>query len=303
MRLPVMAAMVMLAGPLVLRADILDEKLQALKDAVASRNAAQVKTLALEIFPLVTQAVCETPPDSESEKEAWKSRVDAAKGVGTYTEYALFTIGVASPPATLVDLIGILEQQNAKSEYLDAAYGPYLYALTQTGAGAKALPMAEKALANFPENEDLLLVVADSAYSRKQSDRALGYANRLVAVVSKHPRPEGTQAAQWEKKRNAELGRGYWMSGVIYGEKGQYSLADKNLRAALPLIQGNAPMLGAALFHLGMANYQLGKMTLSKARVLEGAKFSEQSAAVPGAYADQARHNALVMKGEADRMR
>ena len=62
-------------------------------------------------------------------------------------------------------------------------------------------------------------------------------------------------------------------------------------------------MTGPALFYLGMANYQLGKMTMNKARVLEGAKFSEQSAAIPSAFADQARHNALVMNNEARTMR
>jgi hypothetical protein len=44
-------------------------------------------------------------------------------------------------------------------------------------------------------------------------------------------------------------------------------------------------------------------MTLNKALVLEAAKFSEQSAAIESPYADQARHNALVMKADAGKMR
>jgi hypothetical protein len=62
-------------------------------------------------------------------------------------------------------------------------------------------------------------------------------------------------------------------------------------------------MSGPALFYLGMANYQLGKMTLNKALVVEAAKFSEQASLIDGAYAEQARHNALVMKAEAGKMR
>src|SRR5664279_4088273 len=110
-------------------------------------------------------------------------------------------------------------------------------------------------------------------------------------------------AADWDRKKNGEVGYGYYTAGLISATKGVYVVADKNLRAALPLIQGQPAMLGPALFYLGMANYQLGKMTLNKARVLEAAKFSEQSMAIPGAYQDQARHNALVMKDEAARMR
>ena len=79
--------------------------------------------------------------------------------------------------------------------------------------------------------------------------------------------------------------------------------ADKNLRAALPFIQGNASMMGPALFYLGTVNYELAKMTLSKPRILEAAKFSEECAGIEGPYADQARHNALVMKNEAAKMR
>ena len=44
-------------------------------------------------------------------------------------------------------------------------------------------------------------------------------------------------------------------------------------------------------------------MTLNKAKVLEGAKFSEQGATIDSAYMEQSRRNALVMKQEADRMR
>jgi hypothetical protein len=110
-------------------------------------------------------------------------------------------------------------------------------------------------------------------------------------------------AGDWERKRSAALAHGYYIAGVISAEKSLYVPADKNLRAALPLIQGQPAMMGPALFYLGMANYQLGKMTNNKAKVLEGAKFSEQSMAIPGPYQDQARHNSLVMKDDAAKMR
>jgi hypothetical protein len=90
---------------------------------------------------------------------------------------------------------------------------------------------------------------------------------------------------------------------VIHGEKQQYMAADKDLRAALPLIKGNDAMMGPALFHLGVANYNLGKMTNSKAKVLEGAKFSEDCAKITGPYTEQAWHNASIMKTEASQMR
>lgn len=296
-------AIVLLGGPVVAAADDLENAFQQLKEAEASKDAAQVKKLAVEVHKLAFDVLCKPQPESADDKEVWKNNNDYAKSTDLYTEYALYATAVKSPAAVMVDLLSTLEQQNAKSKYLDEAYGPYLMAMSQTGAAAKIPALAEKALANFPENEDLLLVLADHAYSHKQSDRAVAYANRLTAVLGKHAKPENLSPGEWERKRTAGLSRGYWIAGVISGEKNQYAAADKNLRQALPLIKGNEAMMGPALFYLGFANYQLGKMTLNKARVVEGQKFSEQAAAIAGPYQDQAWKNSMIMKTEAANMR
>jgi hypothetical protein len=110
-------------------------------------------------------------------------------------------------------------------------------------------------------------------------------------------------AGDWGRKRNGALGRAHWIAGMVQSERNQYFAADKSLRAALPLIKGNDTMTAPALYFLALANYQLGKMTLNKAQVLEAAKFSEQAAAINGPLAQNAWRNAVVMKAEADRMR
>jgi hypothetical protein len=150
---------------------------------------------------------------------------------------------------------------------------------------------------------DVLLVEAELARTRRQYDRALAYANRLVAALNSQSKPESVSQADWDRRRTAALGRGYWIAGVVSGEKNQYAAADKNLRAALPLIKGNDAMMGPALFFLGVANYQLGKMTLSKSRVLEASRFSDDSAKIEGPYQQQAWKNAAAMRAEAATMR
>jgi len=298
-----LVAVLLLAGPARGRADQLDDTYQQLKTAVASKDVAQVKKLVSELYPLTCEITMSQAPQDPDEKQSWTNRVEYAKGIATYAEYALFATAIQSPAPVMIDLLSTLEQQNAKSKYLDEAYGRYLVALNQTGAAAKIPAIADKAIQNFPENEDLLLYLADSASTHKQPDRALNYANRLVAALGKRSKPDSMSAADWDRKKSAALGRGYWIAGVISGERGQYSAADKDLRAALPHIQGNSAMLGPAYFYLGMANYQLGKMTLNKNLLQEAAKFSELSAGIASAYTEQARHNALVMKAEADKMR
>ena len=62
-------------------------------------------------------------------------------------------------------------------------------------------------------------------------------------------------------------------------------------------------MTASALFYLGVANYQLGAATRNRTQMLEGARFSDQAAAIKGPLADQAWRNAQAMKAEAAKMR
>jgi len=296
-------ALALLAGPAVAVAGDLEDAVQSMKDAVVKKDAAEVKKLAASIHEMACELTEEAAPTDAEEKKAWQERVNYGKSVMAYGESAMVATALNSQPAVLIDLISTLEAQNPKSKALDEAYGPYFVALNKTGSGAKIVGIAEKALVNFPENEDLLLLLTDNAVTKNQGDRALALSNRLVASLTKHTKPEGMAAADWDRKRNAALQRGYYTAGVISGQKGQWVAADKNLRAALPLVQGTPSMAGPTLFYLGMANYELGKMTLSKARVLEAAKFSDQSALLESPFQDQARHNAQVMKNDAAKMR
>jgi hypothetical protein len=303
MKLSILTLAVVLVGaPVSVAAADLEGSFQALKDAEAKGDAALVKKLAVETGAMAKAAAAEAAPADADEKQAWTDRVKYAQDVESYTEYALYATAIKGPAATTVDLISTLEEQNPKSKYLDQGYSPYLAALKETGAEAKIPAIVEKGLQNLPENEDLLLLAALNAQA-KQPDKALAYANRLVAAATKHNKPEGVAQADWERKHNTSLEYGHWIAGVIHGAKQQWMAADKDLRAALPLIKGNDAMMGPALFHLGMANYNLGKMTNSKAKVLEGAKFSEDCAKITGPFTDQAWHNAQVMKTEAAQMR
>lgn len=311
MKLSVMSMMVLLVGaPAVGRAQDTESKgpdlqasYQTLKDAEAKGDAAAVKKLAAETSALARKAAAEPAPEDASEKEAWASRVAYAKDLDGQTEYALFDVALRSRPADMADLLAALEEKNPKCQYLDQAYGSYLYALSQSGGTARIPVVAEKALANFPDNTDLLLVMVNSTFAAKQTDRALGFSNRLVAAFSKKTKPEGVSDADWEKQRASSIGRGYFVAGMISGEKNQYAAADKSLRAALPYIKGNNAMMAPALFYLGVANYNLGKMGVNKAKILEGAKFSDDCAAIPGDLATQAWKNSALMKAEAAKMR
>ena len=55
----------------------------------------------------------------EIERAARAERVEAARDVELYTEYALYATAIQAQPADTVDLLAALVQQNPKSKYLD----------------------------------------------------------------------------------------------------------------------------------------------------------------------------------------
>jgi hypothetical protein len=296
-------ALLLGTGSAAVAAEDLDSSYQSLQEAVAKKDAPLVKKLGAQTVALARQAASEAEPAAEDDKDAWKKRVAYAREIESYTEYALYATAVQSDQAGMIDLMSALEAQNPKSKYLDQGYGAYLVAVAKTGGEAKALAMAEKALANFPQNPDLLRVVAESAMTRKQTDRALGYANRLIAAAGKHSKVENESVADFERSRAAWLASGYWIAGAISADKGLYAAADKDLRAALPLVKPDDYRTGVALFYLGVVNYQVGKATLDKKKVLEAAQFSDEAAKFNTPVAHQAWLNASLMRKEAAAMR
>jgi hypothetical protein len=73
---------------------------------------------------------------------------------------------------------------------------------------------------------------------------------------------------------------------------------DTNLRALLPMVSGQPAMSGPAYFYLGVANYQIAKITTDRTKLQEALKFEQQSAAVAGPMQGQAQQYVTVMQNE-----
>jgi hypothetical protein len=304
-RCALVVALLLGTGSAAVAAEDLDSSYQSLKDAQAKKDPAAVKKAAVDAYAAAKPVANEPAPQSTAadDQDAWKKRVAYGKEVEEAAEYALYATALQAQPADVVDLMSTLEQQNPKSKYLDQGYSVYLYALGKTGAEAKVTAVAEAGLKNLPENPDLLMVLTNAAAAHNQNDRASAYAKRLAAAANKRAKPEGMDAAEWEKQKALYLGTGYLVAGVVSAQKSLWVDADKNLRAALPYVKTDKAREAQALFYLGVANYNYGKMTLSKAKVMEAAKFSDQCAQIEGPFQQQAWHNAQAMKTEAGAMR
>ena len=208
MKRPAALAVFLLLGPAALLAvaDELEDALERLKEAQTKSDPATVKKAASDVYTLTCEIKATPAPAADAEKEAWNQQMERAKAAEVLSEYALYTTAVQKDAATMIDLISTLEKQNPKSKYLDEGYGSYIVALTKSSGGAKlANATAEKALANFPQNEYLLFHVMNVAMAGKQPDRALSLANRLVAAMNRHSKPVTMQQSDWDRKRGALL--------------------------------------------------------------------------------------------------
>jgi tetratricopeptide (TPR) repeat protein len=243
----------------------------------------------------IARKIAAGPATSDDEKQS----VDHAKQVDTYTEYSLYATALQiTDPAKVADLVDSLMERNPKSQYVPMLSGKYLTALQQSGKTDKASAMAEKIVAVDPSNADALLIAADSNLQKNRTDKAIAYATKVTEVLASKPAPEGVSAADWEKTRQAMLGRARWIAGVGYGAENKFGPADKALRAALPAVSGNSQLTATALFYLGLSNYQLGKTLGDKARTREGLKFFEQCSAIKSTLQDQALKNVRAIRGE-----
>jgi len=280
-----------------------DASFKDLRDAVEKKDPTAVKKLATQLSPLARQAAAEAAPEAETMKAAWESRVQRAKDLDLYTEYALSAVALQSEPATLVDLLATLEQQNPQSKYLDDAYGAYFVALTKSGGASKVSSVAEKALAHWPSNPDILLVATDAAYQAKRFDRAASLGTRLIAAVGKKAKPEGVPAAEWERKKSGTLSHAYFVAGMSYYLENNFGDATKTLQAGLPYLKGGDESTQAtALYALCVSKYREGRQGMNRSLMLDGAGFCDQAAKLRSNVAQQAWSNAHQIRTEAEQM-
>ena len=280
-------------------ANELDDAYKQLKDAQTAKNPDAVKKWAVETAKLAKAESTGPKLDSFSDED-WPKRVVYAKDLGTLSEYALATTA-AQPglaPEKAVELMDALLAVNPKSTYIGAGAGAYLAALRKLGGADKEIEGANKILAESPNEEYALMTLADNLISKNRADQAYTYATRLVTVMKSKAKPEGYSDEDWNRVKSTLLSRGYYDAGVAGCVRQIWKECDTNLRAALPMIGREPALSGPAYFYLGVANYQLSKITLDRTKLQEALKFSQQSAAISGPMQGQAQQNVTGMQNE-----
>ena len=279
--------------------DGLDDAYQQLKDAQTAKDPDAVKKWATETAKLA-KAEAAGPKIEGYTDEDWPKRVDYAKQVGTLCEYAIATTA-AQPglaPAKVAEMMDALLAINPKSTYIGTATAPYLAALGKLGGVDKQIEGATKILNGSPNEEDALMSLSENLMSKNKPDQAYTYAMRLVTVMKTKAKPEGTSDEDWNRRKSTFLSRGYYTAGVTGCMRQVWKDCDTNLRAAAPMVSGQPAMAGPTYFYLGVANYQISKITTDRTKLQEALKFTQQSAAIAGPMQAQAQQYVNVMQGE-----
>ncbi|MBI3279011.1 MAG: hypothetical protein HYZ57_04115 [Acidobacteria bacterium] len=246
----------------------------------------------------ISRKVASLPkPEEPEEQEAWKIRTEYARQVEAYAEYALYFAAANSKDARLkARLIEALEQRNPKSEYLALMRTAESAAVRQVDI-VEAVAAAETAFNKGEYRIDALLMAATYYMERQQEpDKVISYSLKLIHILASAPAPREMSAAGWESKKSTILGRAHWMAGLLYSVQGKYSLADKHLRASLPLLHA-ADMIAGALYHLGYVNFRIAEGG-ERIRIHDAVRFTGECVKIPSAIQAQAVENLRAMKAE-----
>jgi hypothetical protein len=272
--------------------ECVETALQTLKAAELTKDPTAVLKWSAKTSELARKVVATPQPAESAEVENWKARVDYAKQVDTYTEYSLYALPLQiTDPKQQIVLLEALQQRNPQSEYFAKSVETLFLAYQKSGANDKALALAQQAATAAQPSEDILLVLADDSLKKKDADKVHAYTAKIIEVMNAKAKPEGVADTDWTRRKNSILGLAYYISGKQYYNDTKFAPADKDLRQALPLEEGNANIRPEVLYLLGYANYKLEKIP-------DAVNFYKQCAAVKSPFQAPATKNLTAIRAQ-----
>ncbi len=137
----------------------------------------------------------------------------------------------------------------------------YAYTYQQLGDAAKVMEYAEKATSLDPQNFAMPLLVAQTLSEQgKDLERATALATKGMELAEKAQPPAGVAPEEWQKSRNGSLGLGHSILGFIYLRQNRNAQAITELKAAVPLVRSDPPLLSTVLYRLGFVQAKNPKL-------------------------------------------
>ena len=277
----------------------LDAAHHALRASEAKKDTALIEKYAQLAWDLASKAAQTPKPSDEDEAAAWTKLTGFARDVMNYAEYTLYSQARESAdPQKKNELIQAIEQRNPQSKYIELAKKDYFHAFQETETPEQTAQLAEKTLADEPDNEDMLMIVAQYHFQHeKELPKVVNYAQRIIDVLQRRPQPEGVSAEDWAAKKTHYTGVANWMIGVVYAQDGRYSSSDRYLRPAVEQVH-EPKLLAAAYYYLGYDNYAIAVELHDRVRAQDALRYSKICAEMSGPFQSPAQKNLQVLKSE-----
>jgi tetratricopeptide (TPR) repeat protein len=241
----------------------------------------------------IAQRILESPPPKDPEQlEEWKRRTALAAQYAAQDEYAIYKKALDSgDPRQKIRLLDELLKRNPDTQYLQQALVVYLNSYRAIGDTRSALLYAERILKSDQNNEDALLILAESYVRSGSPDKVMAYSTKIIDLMHTKSKPGIVRQEDWDKKKAFYTGSAYWMIGNVHINQNRFSQADSALRAALPLLRQNEQSAASILFYLGWANYKMENFA-------EAVRFYKQCIGYRGQFQEQAAKNLNVIRTE-----
>jgi tetratricopeptide (TPR) repeat protein len=269
-----------------------------LKAAEAKKDVDLIRRWADQTSQIARKVRQFKKPEDPDEVDEWKQKVEYAKQVEQYTEYALYFAALQTKDtATKAKLIDNLEQKNPTSEYLAQLRTSQTTVVRQVDI-EEAVAAAEASFKKGEYNIDSLMMAANHLMAkRRDSDKVIAYSSKLVEMLnSGQGKPADLNDADWDRKRRQMLGTANWMMGLLYSTQERFGQADRALRQALPNLK-SSDMIAGALYHLGYVNYRLAEAG-DRIRIHDAVRYTSECIAINSAVQQQAVENLKSMKAE-----
>jgi hypothetical protein len=267
-----------------------------LKAAVETKDPELIHKYAKVAWMTAEAAVKAGKPASMAAAD-WEKQTDFCKSVKSYAEYSVFSLAPKDDKDKRAEVLAWVEDLNPKSTYLTNAKQSPVATLTASAAySPEAVKAAQQTILTDPNNVDALATLAEQANQAGDLNKVIVHTAKLIEVLN-GPKPDNTSDEEWKLRRERYLISALWLNGINNSLRGNYSQADRSLRAVLPSIRSNPQLLSAGLYHLGYVNYQLAEKGEPN-RVFEALKFNQECAQIRSNYQEQAAKNVISIKSE-----
>jgi len=261
-------------------------RMNLVRAAQAKSDFARVHRWSAAVVPMLQKAAATKPSDMDDDD--WKKRQETLKSYSDFVEYALFDALTRDNTAEKRKYVDAFAELFPQSERKKKLPGVMALVYQQANDVPNMVQWAEKAIAEDPENEAMLLVMAETNVGRKRLPDAQQLADRLLKVMETKKKPEGYADADWDKYMNAYRGAAYSVLGRSLMQQEKTAAAITELQKAVKLLEGNNDALAPALYNLG---FGLAKLQ----RFAEARAVLNQSVKIGGPYAKLSRDTLAKM--------